>query len=167
MLHSMETKTCPGCTRNLPIEQFRWDNKSKGVRKSRCGVCENARMRKYRAATLEQSRARDRAAYQRTAHAVYLGNLQRRYGITAAQAEQVAAATHCGLCGRPRRKRRLVVDHCHRTGINRGVICSSCNAGLGQFQDDPAVLRQAADYIERGGSEFFRGADDATTIRDS
>lgn len=39
------------------------------------------------------------------------------------------------------------VDHCHRTGGNRGILCAGCNIGLGAFKDNPAALRAAADYV--------------------
>lgn len=65
------------------------------------------------------------------------------------------ASPHCAICGstetvtRSGRVRRPSIDHCHRTGVIRGVLCSGCNSGLGLFDDDPARLRAAAEYLER------------------
>lgn len=62
---------------------------------------------------------------------------------------------NCTICGstetvtRSGRIRRPSIDHCHRTGVIRGVLCSRCNAGLGMFEDDPGRLRAAAEYLER------------------
>jgi hypothetical protein len=56
----------------------------------------------------------------------------------------------CGICKNKRKKKvkRLVVDHCHDTSGVRGLLCDSCNFGLGKFEDNPEFLRAAADWIE-------------------
>lgn len=158
MIHPHPRTTCKV---SRPAEAFRFENKAKGRRKARCGDCENARMRADRLVNGEQRRKSDREAYRRRAHDVYIVTLKRKFGLTDEQAEWVAAAHVCDLCGSDRGERKLVVDHCHETGVNRGVLCSNCNVALGQFKDDPALMRRAADHIERGGSGFFGGTRDA------
>ncbi len=44
---------------------------------------------------------------------------------------------------------RLAIDHDHKTGQVRSLLCKKCNGVLGLVDDDPALLRAAADYIER------------------
>lgn len=39
------------------------------------------------------------------------------------------------------------IDHDHKTGQIRGVLCSSCNLGLGKFKDDPQLLEFARIYL--------------------
>lgn len=46
-------------------------------------------------------------------------------------------------------KKKLVIDHCHCTGIVRGLLCVFCNIGLGSFRDSPTALRNAAAYLEK------------------
>ncbi len=55
----------------------------------------------------------------------------------------------CGLCQQPGGKKGLAVDHDHKTGRVRALLCSSCNMALGGFRDDPALCRRAAEYLEQ------------------
>lgn len=54
----------------------------------------------------------------------------------------------CYLCG-SKDFRNLAVDHCHKTGRVRRLLCTSCNTGLGKFKDNPDLLRKAAEYVEQ------------------
>jgi len=74
--------------------------------------------------------------------------LTRRYGMTAAEADFLLKKQGgiCAICGTAPASH---VDHDHETGTVRQLLCFNCNGGLGQFKDDPAVLRAAADYVER------------------
>jgi hypothetical protein len=98
---------------------------------SYCKPCHNARSRG----------SKDLVGGERTYH------LRRRYGITAADADALLAAQG-GLCAICRAAPAGHVDHDHDTGAVRALLCFNCNGGLGQFKDDPALLRAAADYVE-------------------
>lgn len=52
----------------------------------------------------------------------------------------------CAICGRIM-KDKLFIDHCHKTGKIRGLLCPTCNAGLGFFRDDPNLLKNAVMYL--------------------
>lgn len=75
------------------------------------------------------------------------------YGITLAQYEQMFAEQdgRCYLCGE--RHEILCVDHCHKSGAIRKLLCRLCNTGLGAFDDDTWILARAIEYIAS-----FRGA---------
>jgi hypothetical protein len=51
----------------------------------------------------------------------------------------------CGICRMP--MSRPMLDHCHKTMIVRGLLCSNCNVALGKFKDDPKLLTRAIQYI--------------------
>jgi predicted nucleic acid-binding Zn ribbon protein len=74
------------------------------------------------------------------------------YGLTveALAALFTSQDGRCAICGTDEwGPKGSQVDHCHDTGAVRGVLCTNCNNGLGRFRDDPALLRAAADYLER------------------
>lgn len=86
-------------------------------------------------------------------------DLKRYYGLTVGQFEAMQAAQDnvCAICKQPERTidkrlgrvRNLAVDHCHITGKVRGLLCQGCNQGLGNFEEDPARLQAALDYLKR------------------
>jgi hypothetical protein len=53
-----------------------------------------------------------------------------------------------GVCAICAKAPAAHVDHDHGTGAVRSLLCFNCNGGLGQFKDDPALLRVAARYVE-------------------
>jgi Recombination endonuclease VII len=61
------------------------------------------------------------------------------------QSRALAQDGMCAICGRKRR--RLCVDHCHRHGHLRGLLCGRCNSGVGFFSDSPPLLLRAALYL--------------------
>ncbi|MFC8144242.1 endonuclease VII domain-containing protein [Streptomyces paradoxus] len=75
------------------------------------------------------------------------GHLKRQYGITEAERDG-RIASQGGVCCICLSAVPEHVDHCHKTGRVRGVLCFSCNAALGQFKDRPDAIRRAAAYVE-------------------
>lgn len=77
--------------------------------------------------------------------------LQREFGITLEQ--YTAVLKHqggkCAICKRPVKdfKNRLSVDHCHTTGLVRGLLCWGCNKAIAVFKDDVDRLNHAATYL--------------------
>jgi hypothetical protein len=68
------------------------------------------------------------------------------YGLTKKQVTAIRAAQgdRCVICGEPGPQH---LDHDHRTGKIRQLLCQRCNQGLGLFRDDPEFLRAAAEYV--------------------
>lgn len=117
--------------------------------------------RAYRAERREEIRAYQREwerAHPEKSKADNRVQVLRRYGLTGADYEAMMAAQDglCAICrkaefrrARNGEVRRMAVDHNHVTGSVRALLCHSCNTGIGSFFDDSALLRAAAEYIER------------------
>ncbi|GAB3912657.1 hypothetical protein GCM10029964_120830 [Kibdelosporangium lantanae] len=69
------------------------------------------------------------------------------YGLTLTQIEELKARQGgvCAICGEV--PERAVVDHCHKTGLVRGILCNACNRGMGMLRDSLDVLRSAVTYL--------------------
>jgi hypothetical protein len=79
-------------------------------------------------------------------------DLQRKYGLSVAGFDEMLAAQNnrCALCSTdaPGGKGTFHVDHCHDTGRVRGLLCMSCNVGIGQLKHSPELLQRAIEYLD-------------------
>jgi hypothetical protein len=93
-------------------------------------------------------------------HAHYLK--QRKWKSAGVDADRYQEMLHeqkgvCAICGRTERHKDglsgkpkdLAVDHDHKTGAVRALLCSACNTALGLFNDDPELLDAAKAYLAR------------------
>ncbi len=74
----------------------------------------------------------------------------RRYGLSEADYDNMSARQNgaCAIC-RKKPDERLCIDHSHVTRKLRDLLCRRCNGGLGCYDDDPVLVRAAADYLDR------------------
>jgi len=75
-------------------------------------------------------------------------HLMRSYGITVEQFDEMRRKQKfkCAIC---KKRKPLVVDHCHRFKKVRGLLCSTCNAGIGHLKDCTKTMRSAIKYLEK------------------
>jgi hypothetical protein len=81
------------------------------------------------------------------------GFMRVKYGVTPEKYNEMVESQGdvCAICKtKPnfdKWKKRFVIDHCHATGLVRGLLCDACNRGIGMLKDDPSILMNAIDYI--------------------
>ena len=77
--------------------------------------------------------------------------LKSLYGVTLAEYEELAAYQDwvCWICGKNEvgKDGRLHVDHDHKTGKVRGLLCLRCNSGIGSFLESSELLQRAIEYL--------------------
>lgn len=122
-------KMCTECEELLPISEFYISCKSKnGTPIAKCKKCVAVRGERTR--------------------------VMRKYGLTYEEYhKKLDEQKHlCAICKQPEkdsRKTILSIDHDHETGKVRAFLCNNCNRGLGNFVDNPELLRIAANYLEQ------------------
>ncbi|MEU4567863.1 endonuclease VII domain-containing protein [Micromonospora sp. NPDC023956] len=130
-------KPCRECERVPPLTEFHRNRRRAGGLALDCKTCAAARS--------EASRRKQGGVPQRRSPTP-VGYLRRRYGIGQKEFDQLLAEQGgvCAICGAAEPQH---VDHDHRTGWVRGILCFNCNGGLGQFRDDQSRLAGAITYL--------------------
>ena len=134
-------KRCPTCKETKPAgEFFRNKNTTDGLY-GYCKPCWTAYCKDH------GSDPAQRAAHARAFH------LRRNYGLTVEEYDAMLEA-QCGVCvcgNVCATGKRLAVDHDHKTGEVRGLLCRRCNSILGYVDDDIALLVTLTEYLRRHG----------------
>jgi hypothetical protein len=146
-----DTKVCNSCGVEKPLTEF-WTKTEKRVDGSlryrpyckECGIKD--RLEKYHnnnGKELQKKRS--------------FRSLLKSYGIDEEiyEQERVKQNYRCCLCGaheNEQHHKRLYVDHCHKTGKYRGLLCNLCNTGLGALKDNTEVLQKAIEYLNENSS---------------
>lgn len=170
-----ELRVCNKCHLELPITLFTVTNKAKGWRLGSCKKCASERVRAiyatnpdYRAKQLLSSSARQKAN-PRSAEYTRRAMLRHKYDLTPEQFDQLLSAQEgkCALCGAVEHGRKVKdvpqdgshkwledswpVDHCHKDGRVRGLLCHPCNAQLGGYETlvDRVGMDAVLEYLTR------------------
>jgi recombination endonuclease VII len=126
----------------LGVENTVWNIHHPGKpRERQCRLCNNAKSQKHRdtSSTINQY-WRDR-------------KLKELYGLTREQVQtqfdkQEGKCLGCGLTFDPNHhSTKPCVDHCHKTKVFRGLLCHSCNRGIGLLKESIATMQQLIAYL--------------------
>jgi len=139
-LRAVGKKRCPKCGEIKGRDRFYASRCHPDGLRSACKECGTVINRKYKSSL--------RSA-----------KLWRKYGLREQDYKSLHLAQKgcCAICGKSEEGgtarrgngNRLEVDHDHRTGRVRGLLCRECNLGVGYFRDTPALLAAASDYVLR------------------
>lgn len=130
---------CSTCKLKKPAEDFYKDKSKKTGLNPRCKKCMDISTIHYR--------NNHRLEYQKYTHKKGI----ERKGITLEEYDRLFENQKgvCKICGKINKDgRRLEIDHCHKTGKIRGLLCKRCNSAMGYFNDDIQLLKLTVRYLE-------------------
>ena len=137
--------TCFTCKKPKSLNEF----SSASLRKGQCLECGRKASRKsyykHRSSQIERSRE-----YRKlNPNAGRDAKFRYKYGISLEQYNSILKSQNgvCAICNKSS-DRLLDVDHNHSTGLVRGLLCRACNLGIGQFRENPSIIRKAIVYLE-------------------
>ncbi len=149
------TKICSICKDEKPCSEFYKSSTCKDGYNGQCKAC----LKKYRQTEAYRIKARERERCYREKHRDRLRHRQAAAlrGMTADEREEFLQERDykCEVCGMSRElsqelfKKDLHIDHCHKTGINKGVLCLLCNGASGRLRDGPDLAFKLWKYLER------------------
>lgn len=119
---------------------------------NKCKDCTKADVKHWQHNNPARDKALRAAERKRNAEKYYRSRIKKQYGLTIDKYEGMLKEQNyaCAIC--PNKlldgQYRLHVDHSHKTGKVRGLLCRTCNTGLGMFKDSFDVLLNAAKYIQ-------------------
>ena len=136
---ALKIKTCSACNCNKPIDQFGICSGYRDGHRGQCNQCRTAK---------QTERLRENPDKRRTTAQSRAQSLRQRYGLTVEQYRALHSMQQdrCAICGIVSKK--LHVDHCHKTGQVRGLLCFDCNLALGRVGDSLEGIRRFVQYLE-------------------
>lgn len=138
---------CASAINPQPIENFH-PQKGRINGRSQCISCEN----EYTRQNSEKKSARSRKWHSQNKERKRNTNYNKLYGISLEEWNVMFKNQNgrCFLCEKEGSlfKQGLHVDHCHKSQKIRALLCQKCNRALGLMNDDSALMRRSADYVD-------------------
>ena len=156
-------KTCPKCKLEKELQFFYKDKQTSDGFTCWCKGCKINHSRAYYALpnVAQQRKAYNQSYKERNPDSQKAAALKRLYNITLEDYDKMFSKQNgcCTICNRHQSefKKALAVDHCHVTGLVRGLLCSDCNLILGNAQDKIEILVNAIDYLKYFQSQSKKG----------
>jgi hypothetical protein len=142
-------KTCSKCKVGFPLTRFYRNHGNQ------CKTCLNQQAKAWvKRNPSRRKEIADRHYHKQGTHTKREWVLRRYFNMTGERYSQMLLEQDgkCLLCSREPNgtdKRKLAVDHDHKTGKVLGLLCGECNRGLGLFREDEGILLRAIEYLRR------------------
>jgi Recombination endonuclease VII len=140
---------CSKCLKLLPRSKF-W-SQTGGKPEGQCKQCYSKSCKLWRSRNPAKVKSYSQKWHSLNPDRAHKHKLRYRYGISVQEFSAIPERQGgvCAICKEAETKHQnLSVDHCHATGVNRGLLCDRCNRSLGGFRDSIQILKSAVCYLE-------------------
>lgn len=143
-------KKCDKCYKIKNETSFYLRDKETGARRNICKVCLRVRAKKnaklYFKKLKGNKRKYSQAVKRKRAH-----YFKTKYSLDYGQLESMLKKQNgaCQICQKGINLKTCKVDHCHKRGHVRGLLCNACNLALGIFKDNVEALKRAIRYLRK------------------
>ena len=150
-------KTCTRCHKEKQIDEFYIDRSHKDGHRTTCIKCDKRYLKKWYKGLMEDKRREIYNKWRKENPDKFKKSqrrrkLKREYGITIDDYDAMLKKQGycCAICGsaRPDGKGNFHIDHNHKTGKIRGLLCYKCNSVLGYAHDNIKILMCAIEYLQ-------------------
>lgn len=140
-------KQCNKCGEVKSTADFHVRRASPDGLQPRCKPCNQAVARAWDLANPERAEASRRKWARSNPDKIRAHKRKHKYGLEDYEFKAIYVSQRgcCAIC-----EQRLVVpciDHNHGTGEVRGLLCTTCNTGIGHLRDSPVLLTRALEYV--------------------
>ena len=139
-------KWCSECKTIKPLDEFFRNSNSPDKKQVFCKTCSITTHRNWYIRTRKQDQLHS------------LKTRLKKHGLSIDDYNRIKSEQNsaCAICKRPEEKKNksgipmvLAIDHCHKTGKVRGLLCGTCNGALGWIGDDLEFLERAISYLKK------------------
>ncbi len=144
-------KLCPTCKTAKSRDEFGPNRSKRDGLASLCRYCANAATKRYQARNKTITKERSRLWNRQHKEVGQDSRLRREYGISLATYKALVQQQNnqCAICKQVPYDNKLHIDHNHKTGVIRELLCGLCNRALGLLRDNPLLLDAAATYLRK------------------
>lgn len=146
-------KICSRCNIDKPWSEYHI-RKDVGHPRGECKKCRCLGQKIYFQKNKTKVLANVREYYQKNKDKWRASSFKRKFNITLEDYNNLAIQQNhvCAICKSIQKhsnNEHLFVDHCHKTGKVRGLLCHKCNTAIGLMNDDPQLFEKAILYVKK------------------
>lgn len=143
-------KKCTVCKEIKDLNSFSKRSEAYDGKRSECKTCNTKASINYQKRHPEKIKVINKRWRDKHKEKLAIMRIGYKYGVSPEEYQSMLDEQNgvCAVCFKPEHRRGLSVDHCHKTGKVRGLLCSTCNMAIGLLKDDTKIFNRVVEYLK-------------------